>query len=66
MPTISATEARATLYTLLDEIAVTHEPVLITGKRHNGVRWPFAPTPGRCKITPHYDIWCAEPTDVTP
>lgn len=37
MPTISATEARATLYTLLDEIAGTHEPVLITGKRHNGV-----------------------------
>ena len=37
MPTISATEARATLYTLLDEIAGTHEPVLITGKRNNGV-----------------------------
>lgn len=37
MPTITATEARATLYTLLDEVADTHEPVLITGKRNNVV-----------------------------
>ena len=37
MPTITATEARATLYTLLDEVASTHEPVLITGKRNNVV-----------------------------
>jgi prevent-host-death family protein len=34
---MSATEARAVLYTLLDEVAATHEPVLITGKRNNGV-----------------------------
>lgn len=37
MPTMSATEARAVLYTLIDEVAATHEPVLITGKRNNGV-----------------------------
>lgn len=37
MPTITATEARATLYALLDEVASTHEPVLITGKRSKGV-----------------------------
>ena len=37
MPTLTATEARAKLYNLLDEVAVTHEPVLITGKRANAV-----------------------------
>jgi antitoxin YefM len=37
MPTLSATEARANLYRLLDEVAATHEPVLITGKRTNAV-----------------------------
>ena len=35
MTTLTATEARANLYKLLDEIAATHEPVLITGKRAN-------------------------------
>lgn len=37
MPTMTATEARSALYTLLDDIANTHEPILITGKRNNGV-----------------------------
>ncbi|HRA69011.1 MAG TPA: type II toxin-antitoxin system Phd/YefM family antitoxin [Caldilinea sp.] len=37
MTTISATEARAALYTLLDDVAATHEPVLITGRRNNAV-----------------------------
>jgi prevent-host-death family protein len=37
MITLTATEARANLYKLLDEIAQTHEPVLITGKRVNAV-----------------------------
>lgn len=37
MTTISATKARAELYRLLDEAAESHEPVEITGKRHNGV-----------------------------
>lgn len=37
MPTITATEARTKLYKLLDEVAATHEPILITGKRANAV-----------------------------
>ena len=37
MPVVTATEARATLYTLMDEVASSHEPVLITGKRNNVV-----------------------------
>jgi len=37
MPTVNATEARSRLYKLLDEIAESHEPVLITGKRGNAV-----------------------------
>jgi prevent-host-death family protein len=37
MTTLTATEARANLYKLLDEVAETHEPVLITGKRANAV-----------------------------
>jgi PHD/YefM family antitoxin component YafN of YafNO toxin-antitoxin module len=35
--TISATEARKTLYRLLDEVTVTSEPVQITGKRASAV-----------------------------
>jgi prevent-host-death family protein len=37
MPVITATEARATLYNLLDDVAASHEPILITGKRNNAV-----------------------------
>lgn len=37
MKTINATEARKNLYRLLDEIAVTNEPVQITGKRASAV-----------------------------
>lgn len=37
MTTLTATEARANLYKLLDEVATTHEPVLITGKRANAI-----------------------------
>ena len=37
MPSINATEARTRLYKLLDEIAESHEPILITGKRANAV-----------------------------
>lgn len=37
MTTITATNARAKLYTLLDEVAESHQPVQITGKRSNGV-----------------------------
>jgi antitoxin YefM len=35
--TKTATQARANLYRLLDQVARTHEPVAITGRRHNGV-----------------------------
>ena len=37
MSTISATEARKSLYRLLDEVSESHEPVLITGKRGKAV-----------------------------
>ncbi|MBU1043397.1 MAG: type II toxin-antitoxin system Phd/YefM family antitoxin [Candidatus Omnitrophica bacterium] len=37
MPTLTASEARAKLYKLLDQTALSHEPIQITGKRHNGV-----------------------------
>ena len=37
MTTLSASEARAKLYKLLDEAAESHEPIQITGKRNNAV-----------------------------
>ncbi len=37
MTTITATKARSSLYQLLDNVAVSHEPVLITGRRGNAV-----------------------------
>lgn len=37
MTSISATQARALLYQLIDEAAENHEPVQITGKRANAV-----------------------------
>ncbi|HCP31743.1 TPA: type II toxin-antitoxin system prevent-host-death family antitoxin [Candidatus Acetothermia bacterium] len=37
MSSVNATEARSRLYKLLDEVAQSHEPVLITGKRSNAV-----------------------------
>lgn len=37
MTGITATEARANLYRLIDETAESHQPVLITGKRNNAV-----------------------------
>lgn len=37
MSTLSASEARANFYRLIDEVAASHEPVRITGKRHNAV-----------------------------
>ena len=33
----TATEAREDLYRLLDQVAKTHEPIEITGKRHNAI-----------------------------
>ena len=37
MTTITATEARKCLYRLVDDVAGSHEPVQITGKRGNAV-----------------------------
>ena len=37
MSTITAIEARRRLFGLLDDVAESHEPVVITGKRNNGV-----------------------------
>lgn len=37
MKSITATEARKTLYRLLDEVAVTSQPVQITSKRTSAV-----------------------------
>lgn len=37
MKTISASDARATLYNLIDETAESHIPVIITGKRNDAI-----------------------------
>ena len=37
MATIRATKARQNLYTLIDEVAQTHEPIEISGKRSSAV-----------------------------
>jgi prevent-host-death family protein len=37
MDTISASDARARLYNLIDETAASHVPITITGKRNNAV-----------------------------
>lgn len=37
MTTLSATEARKCLYSLVDDVAESHHPVQIVGKRHSAV-----------------------------
>jgi prevent-host-death family protein len=37
MTSITATEARKSLYKLVEDVAASHEPVQITGKRGNAV-----------------------------
>lgn len=37
MTSISATEARKNLYTLLDDVSESHHPIQITGKRNSAV-----------------------------
>lgn len=37
MQTLTASEARANLYRLIDEAAQSHEPIIISGKRSNAV-----------------------------
>jgi len=37
MTTLTVTEARKRLYSLLDEVAESHEPIQIAGKRNSAV-----------------------------
>ena len=37
MSPITVTEARSTLFNLVDKVADSHDPVLITGRRNNAV-----------------------------
>ncbi len=37
MTTLSVTEARSKLYTLMDDAEQSHQPIFITGKRNNAV-----------------------------
>jgi antitoxin YefM len=37
MTILTASEARANLYRLIDEAAESHEPIRIRGRRHNAV-----------------------------
>ena len=37
MSTLTASEARAKLYRLIDQAAESHEPITITGKRNSAV-----------------------------
>ncbi len=37
MNIIKATEARTKLYTLIDDAAKSHQPIVISGKRNNAV-----------------------------
>ncbi len=35
--TMTASKVRANLYNLIDEVSVSHKPLLITGKRYNAM-----------------------------
>ena len=37
MTVIKATDARSKLYRLIDEVASSHEPIMISGKRANAI-----------------------------
>ena len=37
MPTLTATEARKPLYTLVDDVAESHDPVQIVGKGNSAI-----------------------------
>jgi len=37
MTMLNVTQARANLYKLIDDAAISHQPVIITGKRSNAV-----------------------------
>ncbi|SJZ39793.1 Antitoxin component YafN of the YafNO toxin-antitoxin module, PHD/YefM family [Trichlorobacter thiogenes] len=37
MTTVTATAARKSLYNLVDDVALSHDPIQIVGKRHSAV-----------------------------
>ena len=37
MTTLTATEARKSLYNLVDDVALSHDPIQIVGKRHSAI-----------------------------
>lgn len=37
MQTLTASQARSNFYRIIDETAMSHEPIIITGKRNNAV-----------------------------
>jgi antitoxin YefM len=37
MTNLTATEARSNLYRLIDDVALSHRPIRIAGKRHNAI-----------------------------
>lgn len=37
MTAVTTTQARKSLFALVDEVAISHQPIQITGKRHNAV-----------------------------
>ncbi|MDG4554647.1 MAG: type II toxin-antitoxin system Phd/YefM family antitoxin [Candidatus Competibacter sp.] len=37
MTMLNATEARSKLYSLIDEAAISHQPIVIKGKRSNAI-----------------------------
>ncbi len=37
MTTLTATAARKSLYNLVDDVAMSHDPIQIVGKRHSAV-----------------------------
>ena len=47
MYSLNASEARKSLYRLLDQVAQEHEPVIITGARNSGVLVSQARPSGR-------------------
>lgn len=34
---INSSQARSNLFRLIDEVAISHDPIVITGKQHNAV-----------------------------
>jgi prevent-host-death family protein len=37
MQTLTASQARSSLYRIIDETAINHDPIVITGKRNSAV-----------------------------